>query len=163
LQQIERLRDRDPRVVVLSWNLIKEALETGKRVDDETDGSDSRANLYQAVKSADGKKTVLWVATLPKLHDDQRPDKERHITVLSYQAGVLVQLTAPFLDNLLNLLNDAGGADEGIAFARAYYVGARRETVATLTKDIEELENAVAEKRKRLTELVPSESTEETD
>ncbi len=124
LQQIERKRDRDPRLLVLSWNLISEALENGQLVSQKDIGA--RANMYQMSTDADGG-VVLWVATLPQLANNQRTDKERCIGLYPNQGGVLVQLTAPFLVNLIYLLNDAGAADDGLAFAKAYYVGARPE------------------------------------
>lgn len=153
-EQIERKRDRDPRLLVLSWRLISEALESGKLVSQMDVGP--RANMYQVSTDADGR-MVLWVATLPQLTNHQRPNKERYIKLFPNQRGLLVQLTAPFLANLVYLLNDTGAADDGIAFAKAYYVGARRETVVTLTKCIEEHEAELAEMRKRLSELTSSE------
>lgn len=154
-EQIEHMRDKDPRTtLVLSWNLICEALGSGKLEGQE--GVDPHARMYQASTDADGR-MVLWVATIPQLANYQRPDRQRHIEIHPNQGGVLVQLTAPFLANLVYLLNDAGAADDGMDFAKSYYVSARRETVATLTKSIEEDEAELAKKRKRLSELTSSE------
>ncbi|MCK9361408.1 hypothetical protein M0Q28_04240 [Patescibacteria group bacterium] len=148
LKLLEEKLDRKPRQIILSWSLMNRALETWDRVDDKGDHP-WRASFYQAAKDPDGE-DVLWTAVLPQLSNQQRPDKQGRLKLAPNQGGLLVQLTAPFLANLLFLLRNAGAAEDGLNFAEAYYLSPPTHTRESLKERIRQLENELATTRELL-------------
>lgn len=144
-------RDVHPRILLLTWSKLRRALTNGELVTYE--GLEKfYANLYQVTKNAAGERE-LWVATLPD-RESARADKQGFLPIHhKNRTGMVVQLTAPFLANLLFLLEQAGAARDGIDFARSYFIRRKPERASTLRHRIELLEQELEEAREELAEL----------
>ncbi len=117
IKELDKVRKGWCPTIELRWSLIEEAVRTGGRVDD-TRQSGRNANLYQTVAGDGG--LEMWVARLPALRHDDRPDKDHFIEVASDRNGVAVRLTARFLANLLAVIPAV--IEDGLEFASTYYL-----------------------------------------
>lgn len=167
IETLLETHDHQPRFILLFWSKVRRAIESGVRVDYKGE-AEFHAHLYQATKNAAGE-TELWVGALPNTETEQ-PDRQRRLTIYrNNRTGVVAQLTAPFLANLLYLLESAGAARDGIDFARSYYVRRETERASTLRHRIELLEQELEEAREELAELEgqdqpsPSDGEDEAD
>lgn len=123
------------RVIYLSWTKVLEALKSGARVDDVSEERDV-ANLYQTTRDAEGN-PILWVARLPRLLMNDKPDKDGFLAIHPDRNGYAALLTNGFLENLFLMLHEDESEDsgslhvvsDGLAFARGFYM--RRDMEAT--------------------------------
>ncbi len=153
LRKLDSMRDRRPTLFSFSWHRLLKTLESGQ-LGIDLRGYDRQAHLYQAIRSSEDETNVLLAALphMPKLERDPHGCAELNRST----AGVAVLLSPAFVANLLYLLRDAKVAEDGINTARSYYVRRPRQDAAALRHRIAELENDLAETRKRLSEIDPA-------
>lgn len=144
-------RGKRPPYLLLRWSVICEALETLELVGDNSNAP--YAQLYQAVRNTHGE-DELWVGSLPRLPDAAAPNRNGRLTIpKENESGHAIRLTAPFLSNLLYIAQGAGVVEDGLNFAKSYYVARQPDTKASLRKEIDELEFQLREKREQLEAL----------
>lgn len=119
---IEEMHEQEPRPkqIILSWALIEEALTSGQYVDRTASCDDRHANMYQAVKDAEGA-SALWVATLPRRDERQSPNRDGRLKVSTSQGGVVVQLTARWVIYLQRFMERDGVAKDCNDWTDAYF------------------------------------------
>jgi hypothetical protein len=145
-------RGKRPPFLLLRWSQICEALETLELVGDQRP-EPFYAQLYQATRNTQGQ-DELWVGALPRLPEKQTPSKNGRLSIPpDNETGYAVRLTSAFLANLLFIARNAGVVEDGINFAKSYYLARQPDTKTSLRKEIDELEFQLREKQEQLAAL----------
>lgn len=106
LKYLAQKRDDKPAMIYLEWGMIKRAVEDGEgRLFKASRAGRFGAYFYQRRTAEDGRHE-LWVGRLPREGRNQEPDGKGMLEIDPNRNGVVVCLTADFLEQLLLVVGD---------------------------------------------------------